>query len=80
MSIFKKTKVVYAEESGSDSQEILVDAVVNLEQVCAVLPGRKPGYLVLMLDNKMKYVIKDNIKSLLEREKKGNPNDKLSGV
>lgn len=75
MSLFKKTKVVYSEETGPDAKEILVDAVINLESVCAVLPGRKPGYLVVMLDNKTRYTIKDDVESLLEREKKGNPKD-----
>lgn len=78
MTMLKKTKVVYnSEDTPSETQEILVDAVFNLDHICAVLPGKRPGYLTVIMNNKMRYTLKDTVESLFEREKKKGQDDKV---
>jgi hypothetical protein len=69
--MMKKTKLVYSSDSDKTKKEILVDVVLNLNSVDTVLPGRKPGYLTIVMSNKLRYTIQDDIESILssEREK-----------
>lgn len=61
------------ENSTPTDKEILVDAVINVEHISAVLPGKKPGMLTVVMDNKIRYTLKDDLESLFEKEKKRNP-------
>lgn len=66
MSKFRQTKVVYeAENAGTDTEEVLVDMLLNLEHVAAILPGKRPGTLTVVMENRIRYTIKDNIKGIL---------------
>lgn len=62
---FKKTKIIYTEKD-SEGKEILVDAVINMENVTAIFPGIKPGQLVLLCGEKTKYTVKDSLDNLLD--------------
>ena len=70
MTTMKKTKLVYSSDSDESGKEILVDVVINLDSVDTVIPGRKPGYLVIVMSNKLRYTIQDDIESILRSERK----------
>lgn len=63
MNLFKKTKVVYS-DTKPDSEEILVDSVINISGVEAVFPGPKPGYIILVFGSKNRYSVKDSVENL----------------
>lgn len=79
MSLLKKTKIVYTPDNSTPTdKDILVDAVLNLDHISAILPGKKPGMLTVVMENKLRYTIQDDLDSLFEKEKnKGKDNDSV---
>ena len=81
MSLLKKTKIVYTPENANPTDnDVLVDAVLNLEHISCILPGKKPGMLTVVMDNKLRYTIQDDLESLFKKEKnkgKGQDNDRV---
>jgi len=65
MTKFKKTKVIYENESDKGN-EILIDMVINLDQVQCFLPGKHRGTTTAVMNNKIKYALKEDIESLLK--------------
>ena len=75
MSLLKQTKIVYTPDNSAPSDnDVLVDAVLNLDHISAILPGKKPGMLTIVMENKLRYTIQDDLEALF---KKGKDNDIL---
>jgi hypothetical protein len=78
MSLLKKTKIVYMPDGGAPTdKEILVDAVINIDHISTILPGKKPGLLTIVMSNKIRYTVKEDLESLFKKEKEKRDNDQV---
>lgn len=67
MSSFKKTTVIYQKDTANptSAEEILVDLYLNIDMVSCFLPGKKPGTIIAVLPDKVRYTLKDEIRNLV---------------
>lgn len=64
---FRQTKIVYNSEA--DSEEILVDVIINLDEVQIIFPGKTQGTITIIMNNKTKYIVKDDITKFINGKK-----------
>lgn len=59
--MFKKTKLIHEAEG----KEVLIEIYVNINHICALLPGKDANQILIIMENNTKYTVKDDVKNLV---------------